>query len=220
MTLYGKNTIIKVYVISLVFLIASLFINFVILKLLLLGLSLFLLLFTSYFFRDPARKIPDGITDEDVLSPADGKIVDIKTVENKYPELFDENKLTQMSIFLSPLNVHINRFPISGKINYFKYIKGKYIVAFNEKSSDDNERTEIGIINGIHQIVFKQIAGYVARRIVCNIKTDDYAVAGEKFGMIKFGSRVDLIFRTDTKILVNLNDKVKAGVSVLAKLAR
>jgi phosphatidylserine decarboxylase len=220
LTAYGKDTIIKVYFVSLVLLAASLLINFTPLKITLLVLSLFLLLFSSYFFRDPVRKIPAGLTNEDVLSPADGKVVEVKTVGNKYPELFDGNELTQMSIFMSPLNVHVNRFPVSGKINYFNYIKGKYIVAFNEKSSDDNERTEIGIINGTNQIVFKQIAGFVARRIVCKIRKEEYATAGEKFGMIKFGSRIDVIFRTDTKILVNINDKVKAGVSVLAKLNR
>lgn len=220
MTPYGKNTIIKVYFVSLVLLVAALFITITPLKITLLVISLLILLFTSFFFRDPTRKVPNGLTSEDVLSPADGKIVEIKTISNKYTELFDSKELKQISVFMSPLNVHVNRFPISGKINYLNYIKGKYIVAFNEKSSDDNERTEIGIINGTNQIIFKQIAGFIARRIVYKIRTGDYATAGEKFGMIKFGSRLDIIFRTDTDILVNINDKVKAGVSVLAKLTR
>ncbi|MBN1632645.1 MAG: phosphatidylserine decarboxylase [Ignavibacteria bacterium] len=220
MAIYGKDTIIKIYFVSLLLLVASLFINHTAVKIIFLVLCLFLILFTSFFFRDPARKIPNGITNEDVLSPADGKIVEIKKIKNKYPELFSCKELSLISIFMSPLNVHVNRFPLSGKINYYNYIKGKYVVAFNEKSSDENERTEIGIISGTNQIVFIQIAGYVARRIVCNIKTEDYAVAGERFGMIKFGSRVDIIFKPDTKILVNLHDKVKAGVSILAKLTR
>ncbi len=217
MTAYGKDTIIKVYLISLVILVLSLFISIIILKIIMLVISLFLLLFTSYFFRDPVRKIPSGITNEDIISPADGKVVEIKTVDNKYPEIFGDNELKQISIFMSPLNVHVNRFPVTGEVNYFNYIRGKYLVAFNEKSSEDNERTEIGISNGKNQILFKQIAGFVARRIVCNVKKNDYAISGEKFGMIKFGSRVDLIFKSDTKILVNIKDKVKAGVSVLAK---
>ncbi len=217
MTVYGKDTIIKVYIISLIILVISFFINIIILKILLLAISLVLLLFTSYFFRDPSRKLPSGISNEDIISPADGKIVEIKTVKNNYPEIFSDNELSQISIFMSPLNVHVNRFPATGKINYFNYIKGKYLVAFNEKSSDDNERTEIGIISGKNQVIFKQIAGFVARRIVCNVKINDYTVSGEKFGMIKFGSRIDLLFKTDTKILVNISDKVKAGETVLAK---
>lgn len=217
MTVYGKDTIIKVYIISLIILVISFFIKIIILKILLLAISLILLVFTSYFFRDPLRKLPSGISNEDIISPADGKIVEIKTVKNNYPDIFSDNELCQISIFMSPLNVHVNRFPTTGKINYFNYIKGKYLVAFNEKSSGDNERTEIGIISGKNQVIFKQIAGFVARRIVCNVKMNDYTVSGEKFGMIKFGSRIDLLFKTDTKVLVNISDKVKAGVTVLAK---
>jgi phosphatidylserine decarboxylase len=126
----------------------------------------------------------------------------------------------QISIFLSPLNVHVNRIPVSGKIDYYQYIKGKYIVAFDDKASDINERTHIGIRNERIAILFKQIAGAVARRIVCEVKVGDTVHVGERFGMIKFGSRMDLIVPPNMKIEVGIGDIVVAGETVICRLPK
>jgi phosphatidylserine decarboxylase len=172
-----------------------------------------LLLFTMYFFRDPERKVPrEGNA---IISPADGKVVRIKEVME---EEFLKQRSLQVSIFMSPLNVHVNRFPISGTVQYYKYITGRYLVAFGEKSSDANERTHIGIENGTAKILFKQIAGFVARRIVAEVTPGMSAVAGARFGMIKFGSRVDVFMPSTCRLKVNLNETVVGGETVLAVL--
>lgn len=164
------------------------------------------------FFRDPDRVIPNG--DRIVVSPADGKVVLIR-------ELFDEEYLqrdaVQVSIFMSPLNVHVNRFPISGTVGYFKHIPGEYLVAFDEKSSTRNERTHIGVEDKGYKVLFKQIAGTVARRIVAHVAVGQTATKGERFGMIKFGSRVDVVMPKGSQIKVNLNDHVTAGETILAR---
>ena len=172
-----------------------------------------LLLFTLYFFRDPERTAPPG--QNLALSPADGKVVLIKNVrENEYLQ----QDAIQISIFLSPLNVHVNRFPISGKIEYFKYVPGKYLVAFDDKASDANERTHIGIMHESTKVLFKQIAGFIARRIVADVQIGMEAVAGERFGMIKFGSRVDVLIPASSEVRVKLDDNVVAGETVVAVL--
>lgn len=176
-------------------------------------LSAVLFLFTVYFFRDPERTVPN-IADA-ILSPADGKVVLIKEVME---EEFLKDRALQVSIFLSPLNVHVNRFPFSGIVQHYKYIPGKYIVAFDEKSSDANERTHIGIENGKVRILFKQIAGFIARRIVADVTPGMYAVAGARFGMIKFGSRVDVLMPITCQLNVKLHDAVVGGETVLAVL--
>jgi phosphatidylserine decarboxylase len=195
-------------------------INIEILKLSLFVLSLILFSFTLYFFRDPERTLPASIGENTVISPADGKVVLIDTIDNSGYEMFGKDeKLFKVCVFLSPLNVHVNRIPLSGTVNYYKYIKGNYIVAFNHKSSDKNERTEIGIVNGNgKKLLFKQIAGFVARRIVCNLRKEDDVKAGERFGMIKFGSRTDMLFNSNAKLLVKLGDKVSAGKTIIAEL--
>jgi len=218
-TNYGKDVVLKVLFITLAIDAAAFIVNIAWLKLLLFSISLFLLVITLYFFRDPERKLPAGITPDTVISPADGKVVLIEKVKNGYPEFFSGEELTQVSIFLSPLNVHVNCYPVSGTLKYFNYIKGDYVVAFDNKSSDRNERSEIGIeTKKGRKIIFKQIAGFVARRIVCDLRLNSNVKAGEKFGMIKFGSRVDILVPTDTEIKVKLKDKVTAGVTEIAKL--
>jgi phosphatidylserine decarboxylase len=167
--------------------------------------------FTLYFFRDPHRNSP--IDDNAVLSPADGTVVLIKDVDE---DEFLKKPAIQVSIFMSPLNVHVNRFPVSGTVGFFRYIAGEYIVAMEEKSSERNERTHIGIDNGRFKIMMKQIAGFIARRIVCDLRVGDRAVAGERFGMIKFGSRVDVIMPREVKIKVALDQRVTAGETILA----
>jgi phosphatidylserine decarboxylase len=165
------------------------------------------------FFRDPERITPTG--DNIVVSPADGKVVLIKEVFE--PEYLKQDAL-QISIFMSPLDVHVNRFPISGKVGYFRYIQGEYVAAFEDKSSERNERTHIGVEENGFKILFKQIAGAVARRIVAPISIGQEAQRGKRFGMIKFGSRVDVLMPTNVHIQVKLNDRVRAGETVLAAI--
>ena len=175
-------------------------------------IALSLILFVINFFRDPERHPPDdGNT---ILSPADGKVVQIK-------EMFEEEYLhenaVQVSIFMSPLNVHVNRIPISGIIGHYRYIKGEYLVAFNDKSSELNERTHIGIEDRDFRVLFKQIAGTVARRIIAEITPGQRVERGNRFGMIRFGSRVDVIMPVTVDLAVALNDRVRAGESVIAR---
>jgi phosphatidylserine decarboxylase len=218
-TNYGKDVVMKVIYVTLVFDVIAFIVNIPVLKIVLLSLSFFLLVFTFYFFRDPSRTLPANLKKNSVISPADGKVVLIEDVDNIYKDFFGDIKVKQLSIFLSPLNVHVNCYPVSGKLRYFNYIKGEYLVAFNHKASDKNERSELGIeTNGGKKLIFKQIAGFVARRIVCDVKLNQDVKTGEKFGMIKFGSRVDLIFDRNTDIKVKIGDKVQAGISVIAEL--
>jgi phosphatidylserine decarboxylase len=175
------------------------------------GLLFAFLAFTLYFFRDPERVPPEG--DNLVLAPADGEVVLVEEVEE--PE-FLGGEAVQVSIFMSPLNVHVNRFPISGRVRHFQHFPGEYLVAYDEKSSLRNERTHIGVENGTTRVLFKQIAGFVARRIVAEVDVGDSAVAGRRFGMIKFGSRVDVLFPKGFHVRVRRGDRTVAGETILA----
>lgn len=167
-----------------------------------------------WFFRVPNRDILDHV--ENVIAPVDGKVVMIKEVEE---DEFIKGKAIQVSIFMSPLNVHICRYPVSGDVIYKKYHPGKYLVAWHEKSSTENERTTIAVESLTkHKVVFRQIAGYVARRIVFYCKEGDKAKAGHEFGFIKFGSRMDIFLPIDTEIICKIGDKTKGGVDVIAKM--
>ncbi|HEY1024426.1 MAG TPA: phosphatidylserine decarboxylase family protein [Sphingobacteriaceae bacterium] len=177
-------------------------------------LSFLLFIIVLQFFRSPKRKITTG--EKSIICPADGKVVVIEeTVETEYLK----DKRIQVSIFMSPVNVHVNRNPISGIVKYFKYHPGKYLVAWNPKSSTDNERTTIVVENsdGI-PVLFRQIAGALARRIVWYVKENDQVKQGEQFGFIKFGSRIDVFLPVGTEIKVNLQETVYGGVTVLAEL--
>lgn len=187
------------------------FLDLEILKYGIIGLLLFFLVFTLNFFRDPERQTPEG--DNLIISPADGEVVLIKEVRE---EEFIKGDAIQVSIFMSPLNVHVNRFPISGTVGFYKYFPGEYLVAYDEKSSLRNERTHIGVGNTKVKVLFKQIAGFVARRIVADLKVGDPAVVGQRFGMIKFGSRVDVLVPKGTEIKVKLGDITVAGETVVA----
>ena len=170
-------------------------------------------LFIVCFFRSPKRIAEQNINH--IIAPADGKIVVIEeTTENEY---FNEKRL-QISIFMSPMNVHVNRYPVSGKVKYFKYHEGDYLVAWHPKSSTHNERTTVVIeaINGI-ELLIRQIAGAVARRVVCYSKVDENVIQGEQLGFIKFGSRVDIFLPLNTKINVKLNQKVSANKTIIAQ---
>lgn len=167
-----------------------------------------------WFFRVPNRDILDH--KENVIAPVDGKVVMIKEVDE---DEFIKGKAIQISIFMSPLNVHICRYPVSGKVIYKKYHPGKYLVAWHEKSSTLNERTTVAIDSLTnHQVVFRQIAGYVARRIVFKCNEGDDAKAGHEFGFIKFGSRMDIFLPLDTEIHCKIGDKTKGGIDIIAKM--
>ena len=174
-------------------------------------LLLFLALFFAYFFRDPEKQIPFG--ENLILSPADGKIVAIETASEP---LFLKSQAQKISIFLSPLDVHINRIPVSGKVDYFSYLPGKFLAAYKDKASTDNEQTVIGISSSNGKILFKQIAGILARRIVCRLKPGQDVHAGEKFGMIRFGSRVDIFLPEGLELKVQKGDKIVGGETVIA----
>jgi len=178
-------------------------------------LSIGFFLFILQFFRSPKRIIKEK-NEKLILSPADGKVVVIEeTIENEY---FKDKRL-QVSIFMSPMNVHINWFPISGLIKYFHYHKGLFLVAWHPKSSTDNERTTLVIENEAKtEILLRQIAGAVARRIVAYPKVGDVAEQGAEFGFIKFGSRVDIFLPLETKINVKIGDKVTGKLSIIAQL--
>lgn len=167
-----------------------------------------------WFFRVPEREILDH--KENVIAPVDGKVVMIKEVEE---DEFLKEKAIQISIFMSPLNVHICRYPVSGKVIYKKYHPGKYLVAWHEKSSTENERTTVAVESLTnHKVVFRQIAGYVARRIVFYCNEGDAAKAGHEFGFIKFGSRMDVFLPLGTEITCKIGDKTTGGIDVIAKM--
>lgn len=168
---------------------------------------------TANFFRDPERSSPNG--DGLVLAPADGKVIAVRQVDEKE---FLGSSATMISIFMSPLNVHVNRNPINGTVKHLRYVKGEYFAAFEDKASEKNEQMVIGIEHPRGRVLFKQIAGFVARRIVCTLKMGDQVKAGERFGMIKVGSRVDVFVPVQTIVHAKVGDKTVAGETVLAEL--
>jgi len=184
-------------------------------------LDIFVLCFTLFiyvlfiqFFRNPKRTL--SVTDDSlIICPADGKVVAIEDVEEN--EYFNERRI-QISVFMSPFNVHVNRYPISGVVKYFKYHPGKYLVAWHPKSSTENERTTVVIDNGtLGNILVRQIAGAIARRIVCYSKEGEAVVKGTELGFIKFGSRVDLFLPLNAKVSVKIGDVVRGNVSVIGR---
>ena len=168
-------------------------------------------LFIVSFFRMPTRTLT--INDAAIIAPADGKVVVIEEVQ---PDEFYTEKRIQLSVFMSPANVHVNRVPVAGKIIYNKYHPGKYLVAWHPKSSTDNERWSVVIENAKGTILCKQIAGALARRICNYTKVEDQFTQGSEYGFIKFGSRVDLLLPVNATIHAKIGDVVKGGVTVLA----
>lgn len=170
-------------------------------------------LFIVSFFRIPARTLT--INNKQVIAPADGKVVVIEeTVDTEY---FKEKRL-QVSVFMSPANVHVNRIPLSGEVIYNQYHKGKYLVAWNPKSSTENERHSVVIKQANVQVLVKQIAGALAKRIINYLEVGQKVEQGQEMGFIKFGSRVDMLLPVGTKLNVELNQVVKGGVTVIATL--
>jgi phosphatidylserine decarboxylase len=177
-------------------------------------LSVLLFLSVLQFFRNPVREIL--IADNNlVYAPADGKIVTIEeTTEGEY---FQDRRI-QVSIFMSPTNVHVNRNPISGKVNYFKYHPGKYLVAWHPKSSTENERTTVVIDNGEEEILLRQIAGAMAKRIVNYLEIGEEVKQGTDMGFIKFGSRVDLFLPLESNVKVEIGQKVRGNKTIIAEI--
>ncbi|MES3630529.1 MAG: phosphatidylserine decarboxylase [Longimonas sp.] len=172
------------------------------------------LAFTVWFFRDPEREAPrEARTGTALVAPADGKVVEI--VEDESSD-FIEGPVRRLSIFLSPLNVHVNRAPATGTIAWTRYIPGEYLVAWHPKASEKNERSEIGMhhTSGI-PIIFKQIAGAVARRIEFHLEADDQVEAGERYGIVKFGSRMDILVPRSVSWTVDIGTRVRAGETII-----
>lgn len=178
-------------------------------------ISFILFLTVLQFFRNPRRKWTSA--DHKLVCPADGKVVVIEETEEG--EYFKDRRI-QVSIFMSPVNVHVNWNPISGTVKFFKYHSGKYLAAWNPKSSTENERTTVVVehASGV-EILYRQIAGALAKRIVWYVKEGDLVEQGKEFGFIKFGSRVDIFLPLDTKIDVELNQMVKGGITILGELS-
>ncbi len=183
-------------------------------KFAILAVSILLFLLVIQFFRNPNR--PTVLDNANVVSPVDGKVVVIEEVFEK--EYFKDKRL-QISIFMSPVNVHVTRHPVGGKVKFSKYHPGKFLVAWHPKSSEENERTTVVVENPvIGEVLYRQIAGAMAKRIVNYAKEGEEVVQGSDSGFIKFGSRVDVFLPLNTKVNVKLNDKVKGGVSVIASI--
>ncbi|MEO5985093.1 MAG: phosphatidylserine decarboxylase family protein [Ferruginibacter sp.] len=176
-------------------------------------ITLILLLFIVSFFRIPNRTL--SINENDIIAPADGKVV---VIEERTDDEYFHDKRLQISIFMSPANVHVNRIPMSGEVVYNQYHKGKYLVAWHPKSSTENERHSVVIKKGSVEILVKQIAGAVAKRIVNYLEKGQHTQQGKEMGFIKFGSRVDILLPVGSKVTVALNQVVRGGVTVIATI--
>ena len=178
----------------------------------LLALPALMFLLTLNFFRDPGRNVPAG--DALVLAPADGKVIQVRESEEQE---YLKSPATLVSIFMSPLDVHVNRTPVTGRVGYYRYVRGEYFAAFADKASEKNEQAIIGMENSHGKVLFKQIAGFIARRIVCTLKVGDSLAQGERFGMIKFGSRSDVFLPPNTAVKVRVGDRAIAGETILGE---
>lgn len=213
----GKGTIVfSLLLIAVILLPLWFFCSVLILNIGVSVLLLFFFLFILHFFRVPFRKTPE-VSNDTIVCPCDGKVVSIeKVTENEY---FNDERI-QVSVFMSPMNVHVNWAPVKGVVSFYKYHKGKFLVAWHPKSSTENERTTVVFkaFNG-QEVMARQIAGAVARRIVCYAKENSSYSAGEQFGFIKFGSRVDIFLPVNAKVKVSLNQKVQGLTDIIAQLS-
>ena len=215
-TKYGYDIYFTIAAVSVVIIVlAILFVEPKSLRYSLVVVSLAVLGFTTNFFRDPERTAPKG--EHLILSPADGKVIVIKRIRD---DEFFRAEVQQISIFMSPLNVHVNRNPITGTVRHTRYVKGEYFAAFEDKASEKNEQMIVGLEGENGKVMFKQIAGFIARRIVCSLKMGDTVNRGERFGMIKFGSRVDVFFPLSVHVRVHAGDITKAGETILGEYAQ
>lgn len=215
---YGYDNFFGLLIVGIALIALGLWVSVVWLTAALVIAGLAIVAFALWFFRDPVRAVPSEATSDDaiVISPADGKVVLVTPVqENK----LIGGKAVQISIFLSPLDVHVNRVPANGTVVLTEYHPGKFRMAFDHMASEVNEQSIIGIRNSRGAIVFKQITGFLARRIVYALKPGDTVAAGQKFGMMKFGSRMDVIVPDTASVLVQQGQTVIGGVTVLCRLA-
>lgn len=210
-TKYGRGLVFTGWLVFIVFVILSVFTGQFVIMALAVGTGLFSI-FNLFFFRDPRRDIPEN--PDAVLSPADGKVIEI---EQEDEQDFFKGKVTRISIFLSVFDVHVNRVPFSGRVEYFRYLRGRFIPAFKEDASWENEQTILGIRDdNDRKVMYKQIAGILARRIACDLREGYMVRAGERMGMIRYGSRVDVFFPQDAvKPGVRKGEKVRGGISIL-----
>ena len=169
-------------------------------------------LFFCFFFRDPERTVPAD--PQALLSPADGTVVIITEVDEPF---FIKGRARQVSVFMSPLNVHVNRIPLAGTVEYKQYYPGKFLPAFQDKASTDNEQTHLGLAAPKGKVLIKQIAGTLARRVVCHPEVGEKLAQGQRYGLIKLGSRLDLFFPPDWEVMVKLHDKVQGGLTAIAR---
>jgi len=172
-----------------------------------------LTLFVLFFFRDPERPVPEGAGI--VVSPADGRVI---IVTDHYEGDYLKTDVKKISIFLSVFNVHVNRIPLGGTVEQVQYHPGKFLVASVDKASTDNEQTAVLISQGKHKVLVKQIAGLIARRIVCYAKPGDTVATGERYGLIRFGSRVDIFLPKNADIMVKVGDRIKGSRDVIGVL--
>ncbi len=217
LTNYGTDNIIIMISISLLLMLIGYFLSNKYISFVLYLFGGILFLFTLWFFRDPNRIIPEKVKQDEsyIISPADGKVVEIiQEVEKHYRK----EESIRISIFLSPIDVHVNRSPVKGVVDFYEYVPGDYLVAYHPKSSELNEHSRIGVQNKFGKVFFKQIVGVLARRIVCETKVGDELEAGEKFGMMKFGSRMDVSIPINSEIFIQKGQTVIGGETILAKL--
>ncbi len=211
------SLIITFIVLAVINIAADIFLNteYQIIQKIIIGVSILLFLIVLQFFRNPSRDIVSN--EKMLIAPADGKVV---VIEETQETEFLKDKRIQVSIFMSPFNVHVNRYPVSGQVVYSRYHPGLYLVAWHPKSSTENERTTVVIENGAKtQILLRQIAGALARRIVCYPTEGLMVKQGEELGFIKFGSRVDIFLPLNAKIKVGMNQKVRGGETIIAEFA-
>ena len=176
------------------------------------GVVMFVFLgFSMWFYRDPDRALPEG--ENIFVSPADGKVVEIEPAEHPFT-----GEALKVGIFMSPLSVHVNRVPCLGTVEYLEYVPGKKIAAFAPKASEVNERHYVGLRTAHGPVLLVQIAGLLARRIVCRVRRGDVLAAGERYGMIKLGSKVDIYLPADVKLTIKLGDRVYAGRTFLGEM--
>jgi phosphatidylserine decarboxylase len=168
--------------------------------------------FMAYFFRDPERHAPDDALA--VIAPADGRVMVAGPAE---PDVSPPGAWQQVSIFLSPLDVHVNRAPYGGRLTRVEYQAGKFLAAYRSESALENERTELEIVGNGHTVIFRQLVGVLARRIVCRVEPGEELRAGERFGLMKFGSRMDVFVGPEARLLVKVGDSVRGGETVLAR---
>jgi phosphatidylserine decarboxylase len=209
----GWGTISVVFLVALIIQFLVLLIGITVLSWIMGVLLTGLVALIVFFFRDPERDCP---ADPSIIySPADGKVVQIETIDES---LYLNQKAIQISIFLSPLNVHVNRVPSAGKVEFVQYVPGVNLMAWEKEASELNERANFGLLhpNG-QKLLFRQITGFLARRIAYDLEEGDQVEAGQRFGIMKFGSRMDVVIPENSKILVQIGDTVEASTSVLAQ---